>query len=101
MLRGDIESPSQLYHEIHSSFDARKDNKLDEAIISPYRTQSSSHQQSMHLNLGDNWSDSTPASIDSSNSARTSGNYHYVTAHVVKDYINKAKTDMFLPLSES
>ena len=22
-------------------------------------------------------------------------------AHVVKDYINKAKTDMFLPLSES
>ena len=49
MLRGDIESPSQLYHEIHSSFDARKDNKLDEAIISPYRTRSSSHQQSMHL----------------------------------------------------
>ena len=24
-----------------------------------------------------------------------------LTAHVVKDYINKAKTDMFLPLSES
>ena len=28
--------------------------------------------------------------------------YHrLMTAHVVKDYINKAKTDMFLPLSES
>ena len=26
---------------------------------------------------------------------------HYVSAHVVKDYTNKAKTDMFLPLSES
>ena len=26
---------------------------------------------------------------------------YYPSAHVVKDYINKAKTDMFLPLSES
>ena len=100
MLRGDIESPSQLYHEIHSSFDARKDNKLDEAIISPYRTRSSSHQQSMHLNLGDNWSDSTPASIDSSNSARTSGNHHYVILMLKKPsnacLLDRARERVFL-----
>lgn len=67
----DIESPSQLYHEIHSNFDARNNNEL-EAITSPYNTRLSSHQQPAHLNLGDNWSDSTPAFdtfVDSSKSA--------------------------------
>jgi hypothetical protein len=66
----DIETPSLLFQEIHSNFDARKKDQLpvDEAIISQHNTRSSSHQQAP-LNLEVNWSDSTPAYVDSSKSA--------------------------------
>ena len=87
-LLEDLETPSKLFQEIHSNFDARKEDKRDEAITSPYNTRFSSHQQPKPtaLNLGDNWSDSTPAFVDHSNSASQSnlgamtipGNYHNI-----------------------
>jgi hypothetical protein len=67
-----METSSQLFGQIHSIFDARKEDKLDEATTSPYNTRSSSSHP--HLNLEDNWSDSIPAFVDSSRSARDSNN---------------------------
>jgi hypothetical protein len=65
-----METYSQLLGEIHSVFDAQKEDKLDEAITSSYNTRSSSsHQQPTGLNLGKSWSDNTPSFVDSSRSA--------------------------------
>ena len=66
----DITSASQIFQEIHSAFDARNNEELDEANLSPYNTRLSSRQQFIPqgLNLRDNWSHTTPAFIDSSNS---------------------------------
>jgi hypothetical protein len=63
-----IEASSQLFREIHSMFDAPI-QKLDEAPA-PYNTRSSSSScPPTRLNLGDSWSDSVPAFLDSSRSA--------------------------------
>ena len=63
---------SQLFSEINSIFDVHKEDKLDkldDTISTPYNTRSSSHKKpTKSLDLGGNWSDGTPAIVDSSTS---------------------------------
>ena len=62
-----IETSSKLFRNIHSMFDAEKEDMVGSAT-SPYNTRSY-HQQPKRLNLGDSWSDSTPAFVESSGPA--------------------------------
>ena len=66
-----IGASTQLFSKINSIFDAQKNDKLDDTSShctqSSLRTRSSLHNQSS-LNLEGNWSDDSPAVIDSSTS---------------------------------